>query len=546
VFDVATIACAWSRPYDAGALQLDVPWRAALEVALAIALVVLVIALFVSAHRSRAAEEASRRLAALVESSDDAIVSANLDGAITSWNPAAERMFGFSAAEAIGRPLSSIVPEDRTREQRLVLERVNRGELVSHFETVRRRKDGRLLDISLSISPIRDASGRIVGASKIARDITDRRDTEQRLRDRDARLLSIVDTAADGILTIDESGAIETLNPTAERLFGYAAAEVIGKNVAMLMPPPYSEEHDGYLARYLTTGEKRIIGIGREVFGRRKDGSTFHMHLSVSEMIVAGKRMFTGIARDISALKAFEAQLTQRATELARSNAELEQFAYVASHDLQEPLRMIASYAELLGRRYTGKLDADADEFIRYTVDGAARMQALIDDLLAYSRVGRRGLEFNEVDSKSCVQDALANLRLTIEQNGARIAIGDLPRVRADALQLSQLFQNLIGNAIKFRGDDPPRVEVRAQARDGHWLFSVRDNGIGIEPEHSERVFVVFQRLHARQRYPGNGIGLAICKKIVERHGGRIWLESEPGRGTTFFFTLPDRRAEDA
>jgi light-regulated signal transduction histidine kinase (bacteriophytochrome) len=249
-----------------------------------------------------------------------------------------------------------------------------------------------------------------------------------------------------------------------------------------------------------------------------------------------------GVQLDITERKEAEEELAARAEDLRRSNSELEQFAYVASHDLQEPLRMVASYTQLLGRRYTGKLDSDADEFIAYAVDGANRMQKLINDLLEYSRVGTRGRELTSVESGTALEDALANLRVAIEESGARVVLaGELPSVMGDQTQLVQLFQNLIANAIKFGGEGS-RVEVEVGASrqgSGEWVFWVRDEGIGIEEQYVERIFKIFQRLHAKGDYGGTGIGLAVCKKIVERHGGRIWAESEGlGKGATFYFTL--------
>ena len=363
-------------------------------------------------HAAQSEAVSSRaRLAAIVESSTDAIVSRAPDGTIQTWNAGATRLFGYAPEEVIGRPVTLIIPPGQHDEERVIEERVQRGELVEPYETTRLRKDGSPVPVSLSVSPVRNASGRVVGAAKILRDITERKHAER--------------------------------------------------------------------------------------------------------------------------------ELAERAEHLARSNAELEQFAYVASHDLQEPLRMVASYTQLLGRRYKNKLDADAQEFIDYAVDGATRMQALINDLLAYSRVGTRGDGVVATSSGAALDRALANLQLAISESGAAVTHDALPTVIADPVQLAQLFQNLVGNALKFRGADAPRVHVGAERRNGDWEFSVRDNGIGIDPQYRERIFVIFQRLHGRGEYPGTGIGLAVCKKIVERHGGRIWVESAPGRGSAFHFTIP-------
>lgn len=234
-----------------------------------------------------------------------------------------------------------------------------------------------------------------------------------------------------------------------------------------------------------------------------------------------------------------EEDLAQKVDELARSNADLEQFAYIASHDLQEPLRMVAAYTQLLAERYTGKLDENADKFLGYASEGAVRMQVLIQDLLAFSRVGRNGLVSGNVDCNSVMEEVLQTLTGAIQESGATVTHGDLPAVWADRTQVVQIFQNLIGNAIKFRGTAPPVISMQAEKADQRWLFRVSDNGIGIAAEYAQNIFVVFQRLHARSEYAGNGIGLAICKKIVERDGGRIWVESQSGSGSTFKFTLP-------
>jgi len=254
--------------------------------------------------------------------------------------------------------------------------------------------------------------------------------------------------------------------------------------------------------------------------------------------LFAFRPMVMRVRRDIEDLRRAQAELEARAEALERSNAELEQFAYVASHDLQEPLRMIAAYVQLLERRYKGRLGADADECIRYATEGATRMHHLILDLLAFSRVGTHGGSFLPTDLSGVLKDVLDDMKVAIEESGARVEAAELPRLRVDPHQIGQLLQNLIANAIKFRGKEPPVVRIDARREGEEWLFSIRDNGIGFDMRYAERIFVIFQRLHARDRYPGTGIGLAICKKIVERHGGRIWAEAQPGKGATFSFTL--------
>jgi PAS domain S-box-containing protein len=356
-------------------------------------------------------EQAQAHLAAIVESSDDAIYGTTLDGIIVSWNRGAERLYGYTSEEAIGRSISLLAPSSRGCEVANLLEKIKRHEPVEHYETVRVRKDGRELPVSVSLSPVKDAAGSITGASGIARDITDRKKAEE--------------------------------------------------------------------------------------------------------------------------------ALARRTEELARSNAELEQFASVASHDLQEPLRTVANFAQLLQERYKGKLDAKADEFVDFMVEGVTRMQELISDLVAYSRVERRGKDFVPADCAAVLEQALQNLQVAVEESGAQVTHDPLPILKCDPAQIVQVFQNLVANSIKFRSAQPPRIHVGVERRPSEWVFSVKDNGIGIDPQYAGRVFEIFQRLHTRTEYPGRGVGLAIAKKIVERHGGRIWVESKLHQGATFFFTLP-------
>ena len=349
---------------------------------------------------------------------------------------------------------------------------------------------------------------------------------------------AVLDTAVDGVIIIDEGGVIQRFNPACVRIFGYELAEVIGRNVKMLMPAGFAREHDQYLRNYRQTGEAQIIGIGREVVGRRKDGSEFPMDLSVGAMATQGGRGYVGIIRDITDKKAAAEALEAYAEKLKRSNAELEQFAYVAAHDLQEPLRMISSYCDLLQRRYGDRLDAAGHDFVEFAVDGAKRMRGLIDDLLTYSRVGREETEAADVDCNAVLRSVAGALSRVVEEARAEIVWHDLPTVDGHAGQLEQLFQNLIANSLKFRSDDPPRIEIESAARGGFWHFAVSDNGIGIDPRFTDKVFLMFQRLHGKQKYSGSGIGLALCKKIVEQHGGTIWVDSDYAAGARIRFTL--------
>jgi len=345
--------------------------------------------------------------------------------------------------------------------------------------------------------------------------------------------------ANDIILMSDKNGEIIEANEKAVASYGYTREELFQLNITDLQSYEAVKDYEEQIKRLEVRIEK---GVVFETVHRRKDKTIFPVEVSARQIEIEGTDFLQSIIRDISERKQSEEKLAQTMEELVRSNEELEKFAYVASHDLQEPLRMVASFLQLLSKRYKGKLDSDADDFINYAVDGANRMQILINDLLAYSRVGRRGKEFKELSCERALDFALSNLRVAIEQSGAEVTRAPLPLVRGDYSQLVQVFQNLIGNAIKFCRDQTPAIHVSVDQKGNEWVFSIRDNGIGIEPEYFERIFFIFQRLQNRKEYPGTGIGLAICRKIVERHGGRIWVESEMGKGSIFYFTLPAQR----
>lgn len=356
-------------------------------------------------------EEIKSQLASIVLNSNDAIYAMDMDGVIQSWNPGAEKLYGHKQKEAISENISIVVPNEKVTEMKFLLDKISKGEVIDSFETKRIKKDKSIIDVSLTISPIREESGFITGASAISRDITFKKKVEEELR-------------------------------------------------------KYAEE-------------------------------------------------------------------------LALSNEELYVFSYAASHDLQEPLRSIQNFIETLNKKYKKKLGPEMEEQIRSADDGVTRMHRLITDFLMYSRVGTERAAQEEVDLNTTLNDALANLEVAVKESKAQIKQFTLPKIWGNSIQMTQVFQNLIANAIKYQGENTPIIEVAAEKKNGMWQFAVRDNGIGIEQWFSERIFIVFQKLHDPKKYPGSGIGLALCKRVIEKHGGKIWFESEVGKGTTFFFTLP-------
>ena len=379
----------------------------------------------------------------------------------------------------------------------------------------------------------------------IRHDLAARRRVDKALRETDKKMRGVMDGAPDALLITAADGTIQMVNAQAERLFGYSRGAFTGRKLDTLLIArdlPAEEESEGTVRLSKDRAIQKLRSLGARYDGVREDGVAFPIDLSRSPVHVGDEKLLITAVRDRSEQQRAEEAMQKFSLDLARSNAELERFAYVASHDLQEPLRMVSSYTQLLAKRYKGKLDANADEFIGYAVDGASRMQKLINDLLALSRVGTQAKPSEPVDTGAVLSRVLLDLHAAVESAGATIISPDeMPTVLADGTQIGQLFQNLIGNALKFRGSAPPAVEIMAEQEGTGklWKFSFKDNGIGIEPQYFERIFVIFQRLHSKESYPGTGIGLAICKKIVERHGGDLSVASTYGEGATFSFTLP-------
>lgn len=427
-------------------------------------------------------------------------------GRITFATPSAQELLGAPPDSLLGHPLESLWSGPESPEGR----------------RQRRRGDGSSVPIEVAVSELH--FGAEVSRLAILRDLRERPLSTSVLE-------GLVRSSPHPALLCDPGPRITLANLPAERLFGYGPGEMEGLELSALVPKVHRAAHHNSVQAYFRDRQARTMRAGRGLVGLRRDGTEVHLEIGLTPLDSDRGHFTLATMADVTEQRRIEA-------DLRRSNAELEQFAYVASHDLQEPLRMVASFTELLGQRYRGQLDEKADRYIHYAVDGAKRMQQLVADLLAYSRVGSQGKVLAAVDAQVVLERVLEILGPRIRAISASVTADPLPVVWADEVQLQQLFQNLIGNALKFRRDVAPKVHLSARPDGARWIFSCADNGLGIDTQYQERVFQMFQRLHERGKYEGSGIGLAIAKRILERHDGRIWLESELGVGTTFFFTL--------
>jgi PAS domain S-box-containing protein len=482
------------------------------------------------------------RLRAVYASLADALVITDKNLIMIDCNDRALQMGGgYPRDQIIGRPGTDLLHEDDR--QRAIDELAKRfmGQASPERQDYRiKTMDGSIRYTEMSIATLKDAKEEIIGFVAVLRDTTERRQMEEAIHTSHKLLSTVFESMHDGLAIMDKDGKFVQWNQATLDISGFKAEELPGKSGIDIIIP----EDRGRLTEELT---KQFMGAAPERQSCRVQlpgGVLKYVELSVSALKDDAGNItgFVSSTRDVTKRIAMERALKKALDDLQRSNKELEQFAYVASHDLQEPLRMISSYTQLLAKRYKGKLDTDADEFIGFAVDGADRMQKMIQDLLAYSRVNTRGKEFEPVDLEKTFSDATDNLKIAIEDNKATITHDPLPRVLADDSQMVRLFQNLIGNSLKFHGAEPPVIHVSCKDGESDYTIAIKDNGIGIDKQYLNRLFIIFQRLHTRDQYPGTGIGLAVCKRTVERHGGSIWLESEgAGKGSIFMFTIPKR-----
>lgn len=498
-------------------------------------------------------EELFRKLVEGVH--DYAIYMLDSEGRITTWNAGAERIEGYSAEEAIGQSMDIVLPpEDRARGKTACLIAAALRDGRYEEEGWHVRKDGRRYWASVVITTLRDQSGAVLGFAKISRDMTERKRYEEALRKSESRTRSILETAIDAITVMDTEGVVQEWNPAAERMFGYSRAQVVGQKLADLIIPPYMrQQHQLGLARYLVDGVAPLLNQRVETVAMRADGTEFPVELALTETKNNGSSVFTGYISDITERKRAEQEIQQlnaeleqrvqkRTQQLESANKELEAFSYSVSHDLRAPLRHINGFVEILRSNADEKLDEESRGFLDTIAESARQMGKLIDDLLAFSRMGRTELRLAPVKLEAVLSEALRELRQESAGRDVRWNIGPLPEVAGDPAMLRQVFINLISNALKYsRTRATTEIEITASDSADEHIIAVRDNGVGFDNAYAHKLFGVFQRLHPAHEFEGTGIGLAIVRRVVARHGGRAWATGAVNQGATFYFSVPKR-----
>ena len=491
------------------------------------------------------AEEARALLAAIAEGSTDAIVGKDLQEKIIAWNPAAETLFGYAADEILGQPIALIIPSECRVEELSIIGRLQRGEQILHYDTIRLRRNGTTFPVSLTVSPIRDEQGRLIGASKITRDVTTVRRIESELRERTALLQSVLDTVPDALVVIDETGLIRSFSGAAEKLFGYTEPELLGRNVNQLMPSPYREAHDGYIARYRATGERRIIGLGRVVTGQRKDGTTFPMELSVGECSGSHARMFTGFVRDLTERQDRERRLQELQAELIHISrvTEVGQMVSALAHEVTQPLAAVSNYAAGAHRLLeSGNVQGVRSALERITAQ-SHRARDIVQKLRSFIRGGKTERQVESLPK--VIEEAIA---LSMAGTGGRIRLetGFSPEAEMafiDRVQIQQVLFNIIRNAIEAMEDSSKRELLISTGVEGDRIsLNIADSGAGLPELVRSRLFEPF----VTTKQNGMGVGLSICRTIIEAHGGELTARDNPKGGTTFTMTLPRVTAEAA
>ena len=488
----------------------------------------------------RKVQEAEAFLASIVESTDDAVIGKDLNGNILSWNQGAEKIYNFLKGEVVGKNISLLIPEERKQERDYILDKIKAGEKVKNFETLRVKKNGEKIIVALTISPIRNKDGMIVGASTIARDISSRKEMEHNLQEEKSHNQAILDNVVDGIITIDKHGLIQSFNPASERIFGYSKEEVLGKNIKFLMPEPYHSEHDQYIKNYLTSGNAKIIGLGREVEGLRKDGDIFPLELAVSQIFDGEDCLFTGITRDISERKEFENALKEEKEKADSANLSKSRFLANMSHEIRTPMNAVLGYAQILLRKKD--LGNDTLEIIKTIHTSGNNLLNLINEILDISKIEAGKMELYPVDFDlhTLVLEMESFFALHCEQKKLNFEVNNLSCpviVNGDENKLRQILINLIGNALKFTNEGKISLTVR-DVGSNNYKFDVKDSGIGIASEAQKNIFEPFQQEAESHKKGGTGLGLVICNKQLDLMGSELHLESKLNEGSVFSFIL--------